>query len=89
MLNPDEECPHDPYTLSRNEPKHSYVTPPTFDKLKQFITLDRQVLRFYAVWDDRNNMFGEMRSYTLHYYRLVTVIGPDRVGDLFREAGGT
>jgi len=74
MLNPDEECPHDPYTLSRNEPKHSYVTPPTFDKLKQFITLDRQVLRFYAVWDDRNNMFGEMRSYTLHYYRVDDTI---------------
>ena len=53
MLNPDEGCPSDPYTLSRTEPQHSYVTPPTFDKLKQFIQLDREVLRFHAVWDDR------------------------------------
>lgn len=74
MLNPPEECPPDPYTLSRKEPQHSYVTPPTFDKLKQFIDLDRQVLRFSAVWDDRNNMFGEMRPYTLHFYRVDDTI---------------
>jgi len=74
MLNPPEACPPDPYTLSRKEPQHTYVTPPTFDKLKQFIDLDRQVLRFSAVWDDRNNMFGEMRPYTLHYYRVDDTI---------------
>jgi len=74
MLNPVEVCPADPYTLSRTEPQHSYVTPPTFDKLKQFIQLDRQVLRFHAVWDDRNNMFGVMRPYTLHYYRVDDTI---------------
>lgn len=32
-----------------------------FDKLKQFLELDRKVLRFYCVWDDRDSMFGEMR----------------------------
>lgn len=70
IVSPDEECPEDPYILSRREPKHSYKTPATFDKLKQFIDLDRKVLRFYAVWDDRDNMFGEMRPYTVHVYRV-------------------
>lgn len=73
-LNADEACPADPYTTSRAPPQHAYVTPPTFDKLKQFIELDRRVLRFHAVWDDRNSMFGVMRPYTLHYYRVDDTI---------------
>ena len=32
------------------------------------------MLRFYAVWDDRNNMFGVMRPYTVHYYRVDDTI---------------
>ncbi|XP_051867252.1 EF-hand domain-containing protein 1-like [Pristis pectinata] len=27
-----------------------------------------QVLRFFAHWDDRENMFGECRQYIIHYY---------------------
>lgn len=27
-----------------------------------------QVLRFYAMWDDTNSMFGENRPYIIHYY---------------------
>lgn len=30
--------------------------------------LDRKVLRFYAMWDDRDAMFGEVRKYLIHYY---------------------
>ena len=51
----------DPYTESRKQPLRSYKTPSSFDKLKQFLELDRKVLRFYCVWDDRDSMFGEMR----------------------------
>lgn len=25
-------------------------------------------VRFYAVWDDRDSEFGELRPYTVHYY---------------------
>ena len=28
--------------------------------------MDRKVLRFYAVWDDRDSMFGEMRKFIIH-----------------------
>ncbi|XP_003385995.1 PREDICTED: EF-hand domain-containing protein 1-like [Amphimedon queenslandica] len=67
-LNPPEQPPADPYTQTRLKPPHTFHTPSDFDKLRQFIELDRKVLRFYCVWDDRDNMFGEIRPYILHYY---------------------
>ncbi|NXX43520.1 EFHC1 protein, partial [Tricholaema leucomelas] len=67
-LNPPEKMISDPYTELRRMPEHTYVTPSDFDQLKQFLTYDKQVLRFYATWDDTKSMFGETRSYIIHYY---------------------
>ena len=58
-----EPLPSDPYTQSRHLPTHSYLTPSTYDKLSQFLEMDRHVLRFFCVWDDRDCMFGDMRPY--------------------------
>ena len=69
-LNPPEGCPSDPYTQRRRAPQYTFQTPAAFDKLKQFLEMDRKVLRFYCVWDDRENMFGEMRKFVLHYYMV-------------------
>ncbi|XP_078481213.1 EFHC1 [Ciona intestinalis] len=68
ILNQPESVPQDPYTESRKQPLRSYTTRSDFDKLKKFLELDRKVLRFYCVWDDRDSMFGEMRPYVLHYF---------------------
>eukprot|EP00794_Sanderia_malayensis_P011887 gene11887-13119_t len=68
VLNPPEDCMKDPYTESRKQPIRSYTTPSNFDKLRQFIELDRQVLRFYCLWDDRESTFGELRPVILHFY---------------------
>jgi len=38
------------------------------DKLDQFLKFDRQVLRFYAAWDDRPRLYGELRPFVLNYY---------------------
>ena len=62
-LNSPEAAPIDPYTESRNKPPHVYKTPSGYDKLRQFLEMDRKVLRFYCVWDDRDSMFGEIRPY--------------------------
>lgn len=65
-----EHIPKDPYIETRqkaNELK-TYKTKTDFDKLKQFIELDRKVLRFYAVWDDRKSTYGELRPFILQYY---------------------
>lgn len=69
-LNPPEKMALDPYTELRKEPVRKYVTPSDFDQLKQFLTFDKQVLRFYAIWDDTDSMFGECRHYTIHYYLM-------------------
>ncbi|XP_032265553.1 EF-hand domain-containing protein 1 isoform X1 [Phoca vitulina] len=69
-LNPPEKMALDPYTELRKQPLRKYVTPSDFDQLKQFLTFDKQVLRFYAVWDDTDSMFGECRTYIIHYYLM-------------------
>ncbi|XP_040839468.1 EF-hand domain-containing protein 1 [Ochotona curzoniae] len=69
-LNPPEKMALDPYTELRKKPLRKYVTPSNFDQLKQFLTFDKQVLRFYAIWDDRDSMFGECRTYIIHYYLM-------------------
>lgn len=38
------------------------------DTLKQFLQYDRRVLRFYCLWDDTDNMFGDAREMVLHYF---------------------
>ena len=35
---------------------------------RRFLELDRQVLRFYAIWDDRESLFGARHRLTLLYY---------------------
>ncbi|XP_060113410.1 EF-hand domain-containing protein 1 [Heteronotia binoei] len=67
-LNPPEKMIFDPYTELRKMPLRMYVTPSDFDQLKQFLAFDKKVLRFYAVWDDTVNMFGESRRFIIHYY---------------------
>ncbi|KAH0621819.1 hypothetical protein JD844_023461 [Phrynosoma platyrhinos] len=67
-LNPPERMIFDPYTELRKMPLRKYITPSDFDQLKQFLTFDKKVLRFYAMWDDTENMFGENRCFIIHYY---------------------
>ncbi|ELU05830.1 hypothetical protein CAPTEDRAFT_167243 [Capitella teleta] len=69
-VNPPEDCPTDPYADKRKEASalRTFKTTSDFDKLRQFLEMDRKVLRFYAVWDDRDSMFGELRKFIIHYY---------------------
>jgi len=68
VLNDFESIPDDPYTLGRVVPPKQFVAKTNWDARKRFIELDRKVLRFYMVWDDRESMFGEMRPFILHYF---------------------
>lgn len=64
-------APADPYSESRKQAEASKTTvlgPSDMDKLRKFLELDRKVLRFYCIWDDRDQMFGEIRKFILHYY---------------------
>lgn len=68
IVNESEDVPTDPYVEKRTAAAalRTYNTPSSFDKLKQFLEMDRKVLRFFCVWDDRDAMFGEMRPFIIH-----------------------
>ena len=71
-LNKPEPIPNDPYLQQRikSEEGPPRTTKSTFDARRQHCELDRQVLRFYAVWDDRKEDFGDLRKFTI----LVSLI---------------
>ncbi|XP_052763597.1 EF-hand domain-containing protein 1-like [Mya arenaria] len=70
IVNPSGQLPTDPYIERRKNAAalRTFTTPSSFDKQKQFLELDRKVLRFFCAWDDRDNMFGEMRAFIIHYF---------------------
>ena len=81
-VNAPEDCPQDPYVEQRREAAalQTYSTPSDFDKLRQFLEMDRKVLRFYCVWDDRDNMFGEMRKFIIHVsVQILLGLGGKRI----------
>ncbi|XP_061099276.1 EF-hand domain-containing protein 1 isoform X1 [Conger conger] len=68
LLNEPEEIPTDPYTQRRTQPQQAFVTPSDFDCLKQFLFMDRKVLRFFALWEHSDSVHMETRPVTIHYY---------------------
>ncbi|KAK6187064.1 hypothetical protein SNE40_006312 [Patella caerulea] len=70
IVNPLEPVPTDPYIEQRKTASalKTFSTPSSFDKTRQFLELDRKVLRLFCLWDDQDSMFGELRPFILHYY---------------------
>ncbi|KAM8858253.1 EF-hand domain-containing family member C2 isoform 1-T1 [Synchiropus picturatus] len=70
-LNDRVDIPDDPYSKVRQQaedrimPRRPYER---LDTMKQFMDHDRQVLRFYCLWDDSKTMFGDPRELILHYF---------------------
>ncbi|XP_003389005.1 PREDICTED: EF-hand domain-containing family member C2-like [Amphimedon queenslandica] len=68
---PAAEAPSDPYSEHRDkmigsmQPHRPYER---LDTLRQFLDCDRQVLRFYCLWDDTDSTFGDPHELVLHYY---------------------
>jgi len=48
--------------------RRTKLTADEISSTKQFLAHDKKVLRFYCVWDDRLNLYGDIRLYTLHYF---------------------
>lgn len=70
IVNQPESIPKDPYITKRNQLNElkTYKTRTDYDKLKQFLEMDRKVLRFYCTWDDRDSLYGENRPFLIQYY---------------------
>ncbi|KAM4045618.1 EF-hand domain-containing family member C2 isoform 1-T1 [Anomaloglossus baeobatrachus] len=85
-INPSGSVPADAYSTIRKQiadnmkPLRPYERT---DTLKQFLDYDRQVLRFYCIWDDTTTAFGDARELILHYYladdtvEIIEVIPPN------------
>jgi len=70
-INNPENIPGDPYTDHRKELVESMQPLRPYEKedtLRQFLQFDRNVLRFYCLWDDADSMFGDSREMELHYF---------------------
>ena len=68
---PAEPTPEDLYTLKRKlTDRPIRVSHYNADKtnLANFLKYDGQVLRFYAVWDDTQRIFGEKRKFVIIYF---------------------
>ncbi|XP_039250468.1 EF-hand domain-containing family member C2-like isoform X2 [Styela clava] len=66
-----ERTPDDPYTSLRQDMEESMQPLRPYertDTLKQFLSHDRHVLRFWCFWDDGDCMFGDTREMVLHYF---------------------
>ena len=77
-MNSPTSIPQDPYIGKRTKEAElkTFQTPSSFDKLKQFMEMDRKVLRLFCQWDDRDNMFGEMRPFVLHVSKCCCALRP-------------
>ncbi|XP_076872658.1 EF-hand domain-containing protein 1 [Brachyhypopomus gauderio] len=68
VLNDPEPTPSDPYTCGRRKPQLTFITPSDYDGFRQFLTMDRKVLRFFALLDDSASLYGEKRPVVMQYY---------------------
>ncbi|XP_068433358.1 EF-hand domain-containing protein 1 [Clinocottus analis] len=85
VLNDSEPTPVDPYSNRRKNPPASFTKPPRFDPMYQFLTMDRKVLHFFALWDDTDSLFGEMRPVTVQYYLVDDTV---EVNEVYKRNSG-
>ncbi|XP_014861564.1 PREDICTED: EF-hand domain-containing family member C2 [Poecilia mexicana] len=85
-LNEPATVPEDPYTNLRLQHEASMNPLRPYERLhplKQFLENDGKTLRFYCLWDDTDNLFGDQRELVLHYYladdtiEVIEVIPPN------------
>eukprot|EP00049_Salpingoeca_infusionum_P005694 m.95331 g.95331 ORF g.95331 m.95331 type:complete len:620 (+) comp13056_c0_seq1:128-1987(+) len=63
--------PSDPHTELTTQRKAAEIALRPYhrqDKLGQFLKHDREVLRFYCLWDDTSSECGDKRYMVLHYF---------------------
>ena len=71
---PPESIPQDPYLAERQATeiavmRKTHVTQHVpEEKLAKFLRHDREVLRFYAIWDNRHLVYGELRQLIIHFF---------------------
>ncbi|XP_070705893.1 EF-hand domain-containing protein 1 [Pempheris klunzingeri] len=70
VLNDPEPIPVGPYDKSRKNLQPTHTTPSEFDRTHQFLAMDRKVLRFFALWNNADCLYGETRPVTIQYFLM-------------------
>jgi len=76
VVGEEEAAPQDPYIQARHNTDHpitSHTTKNDFDQKKQFLVLDRKVLRFHCTWDDPNVAGARLKA-DVDYYLVDDTI---------------
>lgn len=65
--------------------RRTKLTSSEITSTKQFLALDKQVLKFHCVWDDRSSLYGDIRLFVLQYFLaddtiVVTESNPPNCG---------
>ena len=85
-LNEPEDYPSDSYSELRNTQKKTVAPKRPYEKVDtrgQFLEHDRQVLRFFALWDDTSSESGDVHKLVVLYYladdtiEVLEVIAPN------------
>jgi hypothetical protein len=66
-----EQLPPDPYTQNRllhSQQNNFTKTPSADDKFRRFLEYDGKILKFKAIWDDRDSEYGDIRKYEVLYF---------------------
>lgn len=56
------------------QPEKPSASQPVYSKMERFLQLDSKVLRFNAIWDDRNAIFGDLHELIVCYYLVDDTI---------------
>nr|XP_022908102.1 EF-hand domain-containing protein 1-like isoform X1 [Onthophagus taurus] len=70
IMGEPEEMPPDPYIQNRilSSQRHMSKTPAADDIMRRFLEYDGKVLKFNALWDDRDSEYGEIRRLEIRYF---------------------
>ncbi|KAK9686909.1 DM10 domain [Popillia japonica] len=83
IMGDTEQIPPDPYTQKRIFEQRSHIskTPTADDKLRRFLEYDGKILKFKALWDDRDSEYGEIRPYEILYFLADDTVSVKEVHD--------
>lgn len=71
---PTEDVPTDEYNSTRQQRTLKETTKQVVtkhvpdDKLAKYLRHDREVLNYFAYWDSRDAVYGEVRYFTIQYF---------------------
>uniref|UniRef100_H3D427 EF-hand domain (C-terminal) containing 1 n=2 Tax=Tetraodon nigroviridis TaxID=99883 RepID=H3D427_TETNG len=81
ILNDPELMPLDPHRRRLEKPKPCPTTLADAEEKYKFFTLDRKVLRFFALWEEADSLRGKTSPVTIRYFLVDNTVEVRLVGE--------